>query len=253
MASILDYFIGTAQSKYASIAIFSAIAVICIAILFTNTDISIGNRIAVVLFVFAMCVFPVGISLFELTCIVTGGKQNGKYNLCHVYAWIITAIVILYCSILIIATIASMFTYKKAFDKINATESSNAISQNDANMIAKNMLESQEQKEQVEQTHPVIAQEYVEASVPEPVPQSVPEPVFENVSEPVSLPVPQTVQQKKEMLKTNVVGYDLDDQPYMEVGVENFVQQPIKKVSPSVNPNFNPEPFSTTNDSFATL
>jgi hypothetical protein len=249
MASILDYFIGTAQSKYASIAIFSAIAVICVAILFTNTDISFGNRIAVVLFVFAMCVFPVGISLFELTCIVTGGKQNGKYNLCHVYAWIITGIVILYCTILIIATISSMFTYKKAFDKINATESSNAISHNDANMIAKNMIESQESAEQDTQMHPVIAQEHVEASVPEPVPQPVPEPV----SQPVPQPVPQPVEQKREMLQTDVIGYDSDDQPYMEVGVDNFVQQPIKKVSPKVDPSFHPEPFSSTNDSYATL
>jgi len=245
MASILDYFIGTAQSKYASIAIFSAIAVICVAILFTNTDISFGNRIAVVLFVFAMCVFPVGISLFELTCIVTGGKQNGQYNLCHVYAWIITGIVILYCSILIIATIASMFTYKKAFDKLNATETSNAISHNDANMIAKNMIESHESSEQDTQTHPVIAQEHVEEHVPEPVSQHVPEPV----PQPVSLPV----EQKRQMLQTDVIGYDSDDQPYMEVGVEKFVQQPIKKVSPKVDPSFHPEPFSSTNDSYATL
>lgn len=241
MASVLDYFIGTAQSKYASIAIFSAIAVICLAILLTNNELPIGNRVAVVLFVFAMCVFPVGISLFELTCIVTGGKQKGQYNLCHVYAWIITAIIILYCFILIIATIASMFTYKKAFDKIDAAENSNTISHNDANIIAKNMIESNEDTEHVKQMPPVIAQEYAEERVPRPV------------SQPVSQPVPQPVEQKMEMSQGDVIGYDSDDMPYMEVGIENFVQQPIKKISPKMNSDFNPEPFSDSNDSFASL
>jgi len=250
MASILDYFIGTTQSKYASIAIFSAITVICIAILFTNTDITMGNRIAVVFFIFAMCVFPISISLFELTCIVTGGKQNGKYNLCHIYAWVITAMIILYCTVLIIVTIASMFTYKKALDKINASDNSNTISHVDANTIAKNMIDNNDTSNgsyEAKQLHPVSnSQEYKEHVVASPEQfVSAPEPVMV-----ASKPVKQ-VKQIQEESPSNIVGFDSDDKPYMEYDIETFVQQPVKKMEQKNNSDFNPEPFSE--DSYATL
>ena len=141
MASVFDYFVGTSQSKFASIAIFSAILVICLAILLSNSDISLGNRIGVVVFVILMSIFPVAISLFELTCIVTGGK-NKPYDLCNIYAWVITFMIIFYCFILIVVAIMSIFTYKKALDKIQVTEKMNNISKEDANTIAKNIVEN---------------------------------------------------------------------------------------------------------------
>lgn len=137
--SVFDYFIGTTQSKYASVAIFLAIFVICIAILFTNSDIPLSARIGVVLFVILISIFPVAISLFELTCIVTGGK-NTKYNLCNYFAWFVTIMIIIYSFMLIIMVISSMFTYKKAQAKIVVAESSNKISSVDANKIAEKML-----------------------------------------------------------------------------------------------------------------
>jgi hypothetical protein len=142
MASVFDYFVGTSQSKFASIAIFSAILVICLAILLSNSDISLGNRIGVVVFVILMSIFPVAISLFELTCIVSGGK-NKPYDLCSIYAWVITFMIIFYCFILIVVAIMSMFTYKKALDKIQITEKMNNISKEDANTIAKNIVENE--------------------------------------------------------------------------------------------------------------
>lgn len=135
-----DYFIGVAQSKYAAVAIFAAIIMLCIAILFTNTEISLGNRIVVVIFVILMSIFPVGLSLFELTCIVTGGKGN-KYNLCHIFAWFVSIMVVIYCFILIILTLMSMFTYKKAINKIDYAENYNNISKEDADIIARNMMQ----------------------------------------------------------------------------------------------------------------
>lgn len=137
---MIEYLIGSAQSRYAGIAIFFAILAICIAILFTNTDISIGNRIGVVIFVILMSIFPVMISLFELTCIVTGAG-NKPYNLCNMFAWFIAAIIIIYCFILIIMTITSMFTYKKALTKVTVTENFNKVSPEDAHHIAQNMLQ----------------------------------------------------------------------------------------------------------------
>jgi hypothetical protein len=136
-----DYFIGVAQSKYAAIAMFAAIVVLCISILFTNTEISLGNRILVVVVVLLMSVLPMGLSLFELTCMVTGGKSGGKYNACHLYAWFVAILVVIYCFILIILTLMSMFTYKKAINKVDYAENYNNISREDANIIARNMME----------------------------------------------------------------------------------------------------------------
>jgi hypothetical protein len=136
-----DYFIGVAQSKYAAVAMFAAIVVLCISILLTNTEISLGNRILVVVVVLLMSILPVGLSLFELTCMVTGGKSGGKYNACHLYAWFVAILVVIYCFILIILTLMSMFTYKKAMDKVDYAESYNNISREDANIIARNMMQ----------------------------------------------------------------------------------------------------------------
>lgn len=151
---VLDYFIGTAQSKYAGTAMFAAIIVISLMVLFTNTDISIGNRIGVVLLIVLMSAFPILISLFELTCIVTGGK-NTKFNLCNIFAWFVTAIIVVYCFILIIAALLSMFSYKKALQKIEITENFNKISKEDANQIAKNILkeEHKENPKLIQQIH----------------------------------------------------------------------------------------------------
>ena len=137
--SVFDYFIGTSQSKYVGIALFLTILTICIAILFTHTDVSIGNRIGFVAFFILLSIFPIALSLFELTCIVTGGK-NTRYNLCNYYAWFITIIMVIYCFILILVVISSMFTYKKATDKITVTETFNKISAGDANTIAQNIM-----------------------------------------------------------------------------------------------------------------
>ena len=122
MNSWLDYFIGSSQSRYAFFAIFGALVAICMAIVFTNSDISLVNRMIIVVFVMFVSIFPVGISLFELTCMVNGGKSKSGFNACSTYAWIVTAMIIIYCFFLIIATVISMFTYKKAITKIEKSK-----------------------------------------------------------------------------------------------------------------------------------
>jgi hypothetical protein len=137
--SAFSYFIGTTQSKYASVAMILAVLMICFAIIFTNTDVPVGNRIAVAFFVLLMSIFPIAISLFELTCIVTGGK-NTKYNLCGVFAWFVTILIVIYCFLLILVTLTSMFTYKKAYEKLEVSEKFTTLSKNAANEIAKNLM-----------------------------------------------------------------------------------------------------------------
>lgn len=167
--SVFDYFIGTTQSKYASIAMFLTILTICVAILVTNTDVSLGMRFGIVFFVILISIFPICLSLFELTCLVTGGR-NTKYNLCNYFAWFVTVMIIVYSFILIIMIISSMFTYKKAQDKITMTDNMNKISSGDANKIAANMLkEGFESKAAAVED---VVKPSVDASVSDTAPQS---------------------------------------------------------------------------------
>jgi uncharacterized membrane protein len=112
-----------------------------VAILFTHTEVPFVNRLGVVGFVILVSIFPVALSLFELTCIVTGGRGN-KVNLCGYYAWFITILVIIYCFILILVVLSSMFTYRKAYDKLTVTEAFNKMSPDKANDIAKDILKA---------------------------------------------------------------------------------------------------------------
>lgn len=164
MTSFLDLFIGSAQSKYASIAILSAIFIISMAILF-NTGMSFGDRIYGILFILYISVFPVALSLFELTCLVNGDANNA-YPFCGIYAWIITVMLILYCVVIIFFVLSSMFVYKKAMDKVDVDQAVNQVSKDDAKQVAENMMNMEDNLAPVESSN--IA--------PAPAPESAPAP-----------------------------------------------------------------------------
>ena len=250
---VFDYFIGTSQSKYAAIAMFSAILVICLAILFTVTDIPVGNRIGLVLFVILMSIFPVLISLFELTCIVTGGKNN-KYNLCNIFAWFVTIVVVVYCFILIITTLISMFTYKKAIHKITITENFNKISSEDANTIAKNILN--EEDEQKQQTQPNVPQKMMDKEMERPINNGLPSPSeMVNMTMPSLSSVMNNVFSNQESFENEVTGFD-ESSNYMDLGdVKPTIQevpQPQKR-NVEVNQVKDVEPFSDTIENFYSI
>ncbi len=167
--SVFDYFIGTTQSMFASIAMITTILVICLAILFMNTDVPLGTRFGIVFFVLLISIFPIAISLFELTCIVTGGK-NTKYNLCNYYAWFVTFIIFIYAFILILMVISSFFTYAKAQDKVRVTDNMKKMTSGEANQIAENIMkenfESAEEKKKIVPPKPVQAAQPAQPAPP---------------------------------------------------------------------------------------
>ena len=139
--NILDIFFGTSQSKYAAFAIFSAIIAVCLLILFNSTDISISKRFTIVFFIILASIPSILFTLFELTCLVTGGTRKSNWW-CYYFAWIIAAILIIYSIIVIISVFISLFTYNNAVSRLNDTENNKKISQTDANNYAKNIVES---------------------------------------------------------------------------------------------------------------
>jgi len=144
----LNYFIGVPQAKYAALALLLTVFVVCVAVFANNTDIPFGSRVVAVIIIILIFLIPIALTSFELSCIVTGGK-NSSPNICHYYAWIISGIIMIYCFIIIITTVSSVFTYKQAIDKINVKEhfdqmyAGNNLS--DANTYAKELFKNTHQ------------------------------------------------------------------------------------------------------------
>jgi uncharacterized membrane protein len=184
-----DAFFGSDQSLYTAYAIIAAIIAICITILLTATDVSVGNRILIVLFVIVTLVPSIFLTLFELTCIVTGGTEPNRWW-CYAFAWVLAAFIIIYCIFIVIISLISLFTYNSAIDNINEEEERNKLTPETSNTVAKEIINNQEVKQkeiekfyQVKNAHdpfenyrqPSIPQQFVDYT-PEQQKQQQPKP-----------------------------------------------------------------------------
>lgn len=138
-----DAFFGSDQSLYTAYSIIAAIIAICLTILLTATDIPLGNRILIVLFVIITLIPSIFLTLFELTCIVTGGTEPNRWW-CHAFAWILAAFIIIYCIIVVIVSLVSLFNYNKAIHTVNNEEQKYKISNNESDNYAKEIIEADE-------------------------------------------------------------------------------------------------------------
>jgi hypothetical protein len=145
-----DAFFGSEQSQYTAYAIFAAIIAICITILLTATDVPVSNRLLIVFFVIVSLVPSVFLTLFELTCIVTGGTEPNQWW-CYAFAWVLAAFIIIYCIFIVIISLISLFTYNNAIDNVKINENNNRLSPEVSNDYAKKIIESDEiQTKQIE-------------------------------------------------------------------------------------------------------
>ena len=146
--SITDVFLGSEQSKYAGIALFITILIICLAILFTSSKIPIEQRLVFVLFILILTVPSILMSLFELTCIVTGGNYNTRWW-CWALAWVLAIMIIFYCVMIIISLFLSMTNYDLANERISEDIANSKVDtttdNTNANNYAKNIMNSYEQ------------------------------------------------------------------------------------------------------------
>jgi len=141
-----DAFFGSDQSLYTAYAIMAAIIAICITILLTATDVPISNRIMVVLFVVITLVPSIFLTLFELTCIVTGGTEPNNWW-CYTFAWVLAAFIIIYCVFIVIISLLSLFSYNNAIDAVKNNENNDRLSPDVSNNYAKAIIDTQNQKE----------------------------------------------------------------------------------------------------------
>ena len=138
-----DAFFGSEQSQYTAYAIVAAIIAICITILLTATDVPVSNRLLIVFFVIISLVPSVFLTLFELTCIVTGGTEPNQWW-CYAFAWVLAAFIIIYCIFIVIISLISLFTYNNAIDNVKETETNSRLSPEVSNNYAKQIIANED-------------------------------------------------------------------------------------------------------------
>lgn len=141
--NLSDVFLGSEQSRYAGIALFITILVICLAVIFTSSKIPIEQRLVFVIFILIISIPSILMSLFELTCIVTGGNYNTRWW-CWLLAWVLSVMIIFYCIMIIISLFISMSTYDLANERIADDSVKNDVNNSDANSYAKDLMISYE-------------------------------------------------------------------------------------------------------------
>jgi len=149
--NLSDVFLGSEQSKYAGIALFITILIICLAILFTSSKIPIEQRIVFVIFILIITLPSILMTLFELTCIVTGGNYNTRWW-CWALAWVLAVMIIFYCIMIILSLFISMTTYDMANERISEDIANNKVDETsdntNANNYAKNIMKTYEQEQE---------------------------------------------------------------------------------------------------------
>lgn len=134
-----DVLFGTPQSLYASYAIIAAIITICVTVILIRTDITVGNRFLFVFLVILMLIPSVVLTLFQLTCIVTGGTKDDRWW-CWLYAWIVSVFIIIYCIFVIIIAFMTLFNYNSAINKVEVQEKLTMMNPEDALAYAQNLM-----------------------------------------------------------------------------------------------------------------
>jgi len=139
--SFFDAFLGSTPSQFAGYAILAAVISIAITIILTGTDMTVGNRMLLILFVILAILPSVFLMLLQITCMVTGGNANERWW-CWLYSWVISIFVIIYCVFIVIISLSSLFTYNNAISKVDMSDTKNKMSPENSNNYAKMMIES---------------------------------------------------------------------------------------------------------------
>lgn len=105
---MLNIFVGVPQSKYAAIAILFALAAVSVAVLLGKDAVPMGQKFLFIVLMFVLALPGLLMTLFQLTCIVTGAGAKNQRWWCSAYAWIGTALITLYAIVLVVVAVTSI-------------------------------------------------------------------------------------------------------------------------------------------------
>lgn len=106
--ALADIFVGVPQSKYAGLAILVALVAIAVAVLFGKDSVPLSKKFVVILMMFLVALPSILLALFQLTCIVTGAGVKNQRWWCAAYAWLGSALVLLYAVVLVAFAVMSI-------------------------------------------------------------------------------------------------------------------------------------------------
>lgn len=109
--AFVDIFVGSTQSRYAAVAIFVAIAVVCLTVLFSKEKIPFGQKLLIAVLLFLLSLPTVLYALFQMTCLVTGAGGSGlsgKTWWCGAFAWFLTVMIVLYAFLVVVMAVMSV-------------------------------------------------------------------------------------------------------------------------------------------------
>ena len=142
--SLGDIFVGAPQSKLAGIFILLTVAFVSVYILAGKEKIAFTQKIAVVLLLVLLSLPTILLTLFQITCVVTGaGFRDAKTGIhskwwCDVYAWIVSLILIAYCIMLVVVATMSFATSRSIIADVEG------YSANAANLATAEYFETME-------------------------------------------------------------------------------------------------------------
>lgn len=179
--SLSSIFLGAPQSKFASIAIVVGLVVTSLAILFGKDAVPVSQKFLFI-FLMALVALPgILLTLFQLTCLVTGAGFRNQRWWCSAFAWIGTIFIILYAVALVIVGV---------FSVVNGTSLIGDVAQGadieTANALAREMFEGS-LKEEPEMFKDV---QNTQAQAPEQQVQQMQQVVEESKKEPFQVPDP---------------------------------------------------------------
>jgi hypothetical protein len=271
--NLSDVFLGSEQSKYAGIALFITILIICLAILFTSSKIPIEQRIVFVIFILIITVPSILMSLLELTCIVTGGNYNTRWW-CWALAWVLSIIIIFYCIMIIISLFISMTNYDLANERIADDLENNKVDTTtdniNANNYAKNIMNSYEKdidnsphlahERQEHQQEPMLPpmstprQDMSSSQYLPPVPPQQQQPVPQQSQH---MNVVQQVQQSSQQpMNGDYTGFDSSDNLSPLDSSFTPIKEPIRQranVNSDPRTNETVEPYTNENEMFSSF
>lgn len=120
--SLASAFIGVPQSRYAAVAVLAAILVVGTTMLLGKDAMPFGQKLAFVLLMLLVSVPGILLTLFQMTCMVTGAGLNNQRWWCSLYSWVISILLILYCSMLIVVAVIALVTGEKVIQQVNSAE-----------------------------------------------------------------------------------------------------------------------------------
>lgn len=142
--ALLDVFFGVPQSKYAGLAIIASLLAVAVAILFGKDTVPMGQKFASILLMFLIALPGLLLTLFQLTCLVTG-VDGGKKWWCGVYAWIGTVLLFLYALVVVVVAVLAISKGSDVVADLTALEQFEAEQKKDeANKAASAILASTE-------------------------------------------------------------------------------------------------------------